>query len=178
MSEQEGIPAPEGQQPEQSAQPQETQQAQQEIITPAQPIMLDGSGQFELLGAANWGMFIAIVILILAGLMILISLFAGVFMGEMSRGMFGIGNIVAMLLMTAFYVIPGVLLLNFSNSAKASLRENNAAKLNDSLKNLRRNFKFAGILLIIFLSLYILVLVIIGALGASLLDFLDLSQWI
>jgi hypothetical protein len=119
---------------------------------------------------AKWARFLSIVGFVMFGLLIVFALIVGTFAtlnplgGTMGTG--GFMQIVLLLAMIALYFIPCLYLFKFAKKMQLALRNNDQINLNDSLKNLKSNFKYVGILTIVMLSLYaigLLVVVIIAA---------------
>ena len=124
--------------------------------------------------AARWSRFLAIIGFIYCGLMVVFGLFFGTLMSRMmpvmgdsgisamGSGFLGVFIIIVSLIM----FFPALYLWNFSSKMRKALNSNDQPLLTESLKNLKSFFKFYGIVLIVFLSIYALALVagIIGAL--------------
>jgi ABC-type dipeptide/oligopeptide/nickel transport system permease component len=122
---------------------------------------------------ARWSRFLAIIGFIGCGLMVIVGLFFG---SEIARNMPGMGDsgmTAAVGVFFSFFVIftslimffPSLYLFNFSSKMRKALNNNDQPTLTDSLKNLKSFFKFWGILLIVYLSIYALAIIfaIIGA---------------
>lgn len=117
---------------------------------------------------AKWAKFLSIVGFIGVGFLILVaivmaylpSINAG---NEFSQGMNNMGTFPAYMgsLISLIYVIIAVLyffpvyyLYNFSNKALRAIRLKDTRTIEDSFNNLRRHYKFMGILTIIMLGIY------------------------
>lgn len=119
-----------------------------------------------LINCAKWGKFLAIIGFIGVGFMVLGALF----MVGIGSAPFGAGNIVGgvgavmYLIMAAVYFFPCLYLYQFSTNMKAGIEANDQAQVESGLKNLEQMFRFVGILTIVFLSIYVLMIIIgIGA---------------
>jgi hypothetical protein len=107
----------------------------------------------------------------MCGLLIVFALIAGTFAslnplgGTMGAG--GFMQIVLLLGMVALYFFPCLYLFNFAKKMQLALRNNDQINLNDSLKNLKSNFKYVGILTIVMLSLYAIGLLVVVIMAAT-----------
>ena len=127
----------------------------------------------------RWSRLLAIVGFINCGLLAVFGLFFGSMMTRMMSGMSGPdagftgfgGAFLSffLILMALILFFPAYYLFSFSSKMRRALRNNDQMVLTDSLKNLKSFFKFYGILVIIFLSIYGLALIsaIIGAMVGS-----------
>jgi hypothetical protein len=127
---------------------------------------------------ARWAQFLAIIGFVLATLIVVAGLFMGSFMSifrEMSGNtqmphMPFMALSVVYVIMGGIYFIPSWFLYKFSTETRKALLGTDEGILTEAFSNLRRTFKFLGIMTIIVLGLYALVIValIIGAaLGAA-----------
>jgi len=122
---------------------------------------------------AKWAKFISIVGFIFAGLMVLISLFLGIFMGSIGSD-FGDAAMpfpsslisIIYFIMALVMVIPILYLYRFANNMQIALRRNNNRALTDSFKNLKSHYKFYGIFMAVILGLYALMFVV-GIIGGA-----------
>ena len=124
---------------------------------------------------ARWSRLLAIIGFIYCGLMAIIGLFFGSMMTRMMSGMSGpdsgftgIGGAFlsfSVILMALILFFPAYYLFSFSSKMRRAIRNNDQSILTDSLKNLKSFFKFNGVFVIIFLSIYVLLLIsaVIGA---------------
>ena len=135
---------------------------------------LDQSSINYLSEAARWSRFLSIIGFIYCGLMVLCGLFIGSIMSLFAPAMGGdsmatIGSAFTGFLIISFALLlffPAYYLFNFSTKLRRAVQNNDQPVLTESLKNLKSFFKFYGILVIVFLSFYILlfIFVIAGAL--------------
>lgn len=119
----------------------------------------------DLAEAAKWGKFLGIVGFVGVGLMVLacvVLVLAGSALGSYSQtpvpasflGFF-------YLVFAAVYFFPVFYLFRFSVAVKRSLATNDETELVAGIANLRRMFKFVGVLTMVCLILYGLVLVVL-----------------
>lgn len=80
-----------------------------------------------------------------------------------------IGTIVFILIISAIAFFPLWFLFQFSNKMKKALASNEQAELNDSFQNLKKHFRYLGIIVIIILVVYaflfLLAIISMAALG-------------
>lgn len=126
---------------------------------------------------AKWGKFLAIVGFVMMGLLVLMGIGMGFFMGSMmadlpeAEGLGGaMGGAVGFLyvLIALIYIFPLLYLYKFSSKLKVALAQDDQQYLFDSFQNLKSLFKFMGIFTAIFVGIYGLLLVfgIFGGLAA------------
>jgi hypothetical protein len=139
---------------------------------------IDDTTRIHLAETAKWAKFLSIVGFIMCGLIVIVSFFAGtIFSTSMNRyneyndgaGFAGLGIVVTILYLAigVLYFFPCLFLFRFANQMTAALNTNEQLSLNNSFQNLKRMFRFMGILTIVVISLYILVF-IFGIVGAAL----------
>jgi hypothetical protein len=140
---------------------------------------IDQIGSAHLGEAARWAKFLAIVGFIMCGLIVLIGLFFGSFMGIFADKYgnnpyndiptnSGFAAMVAIyyVVIAVLYFIPCLFLYRFANKAKMALASNDQELLNGSLQNLKATFRYVGIITIIILAFMILAF-LLGLLGAA-----------
>lgn len=120
----------------------------------------------------KWAKFLAIMLFIGAGFMIIMGLVmsaAPQFMDDSYDAAMGGTRFVFILffLLSALYIIPGVYLLNFSNQMKVSLNESNTDSLENAFRNLKSHYKFIGISVIVVTGFYLLMIIVMGIVGAG-----------
>ena len=116
-----------------------------------------------LLETSKWSKFIAIVgfvgigILAVIGILMLIGFS---FLGNLYKGvpMWIVG--VVYIVMSVIYYFPTIYLYKFSTKIKQGLQLEGEMVLADGFLNLKKVFKFIGILTIVILSIYVLALLI------------------
>lgn len=127
---------------------------------------IDDMSRSHLAETAKWAKFLSIVGFVMCGLIVVFSFFAGaIFSASTDRyERYGDENPFAGLgiLMTIIYLAIGVLyffpclfLFRFATQMTASLNTNEQLTLNKSFQNLKRMFRYMGILTIIVISIYI-----------------------
>lgn len=129
----------------------------------------------------KWTMFFAILGFVFIGLMLVLSLVAGSFLGSLTKGMSGMEGMegmetaravggfasimmfIVVLIIAVIYFFPLLFLFRFSKHAKNAVVNYDANELNLALKNLKSYWKYVGILVIIVLVVYLIVFLIAGA---------------
>lgn len=120
----------------------------------------------EYLGLAQWIMFLAIVVTVWLSLVVFQIITADTFTRttniqgvenidyvEFSSGL----KIFLLILIVGFNIFPLVSLFRFSSNARKAVKFDDDFALESSIKHLRRYFKYIGILVIIFLSIFVMV---------------------
>lgn len=136
-------------------------------------LRLDQSSINYLGETARWSKFLAIIGFIYCGLLVICGLFIGSIMSAMmpvmgDSGMSTVGSVfigVFVIAMSLLLFFPALFLYKFSVKTKQAINSNDQPVLTDALKNLKSFFKFYGIIVIIFLSIYLLAFVA-GMIGA------------
>ena len=131
--------------------------------------VLSKSGWDYLYSTAKWAGFLAILALISTGflallgvLIMILSPIIGEFQDFDSIGLLpdftllGVG--LFYLLIAVFYSLPAIYLYKFSSKTKKAFRMNNQKELDDALRNLRKTFKFIGILVVVMLAISLLII--------------------
>lgn len=112
----------------------------------------------------KWTKFLSIIGFIFIGLIVIMGLFASSMMSLMSGGQMGFipagmgflfGGIY--ILMGLLYFFPTWYLFKFSQKVKLALSTNSNDELNTALSNQKSFYKFWGILMIIFIGIYVLI---------------------
>ena len=118
---------------------------------------------------AKWANFLAIIGFVMLGLIIVTALF----MFGAGATVFGGGSVIAIgfgyLLMAALYFFPTYFLFLFARKIKVGLNSSIQSEVDLAFLNLKKLFKFTGIIMIIMLSIYalILLLAIIGGVASG-----------
>ncbi|HEX4875976.1 MAG TPA: DUF5362 family protein, partial [Chitinophagaceae bacterium] len=84
--------------------------------------------------------------------------------GNASTG-FGAATAVVYILMGLLYFFPLMFLLHFANKMKTALATNDAGMLSESFRNLKKTFRYLGILMIIGLA-FVALAILLGGLAA------------
>jgi ATP/ADP translocase len=81
----------------------------------------------------------------------------------------GLGAVATVLyiLMALLYFFPCLFLFNFASKMKTALLSNDQNSLNSSFQNLKKTFRYVGVLTIIVLCFYVIALLISLAAGVS-----------
>ena len=127
---------------------------------------------------ARWGKFLSILGFIMCGIMVLAGMVLPSVMSKLGAmgmgqgylfGGLGIGMMLFIYIIIAIiYFFPCLYLFLFSRDMKSALASDDQFKLTESFRNLKRLFKYIGILTVVFLSFY--ALAIIGGIAAGLLN--------
>jgi len=137
---------------------------------------IDQASKNHLSEAARWAKFLAIIGFIGCGLLVIIGIFAGSIFSNLSSQYPGFGDAqtevrgfgaiaaVIYILIAILYFFPCLFLYNFASKMKAALVADDQNSLNTSFQNLKKTFRYLGILTIIVLSFYVLVF-LIGIIG-------------
>lgn len=134
-------------------------------------LSIDPVTKAHLSDTARLARFLSIVGMLLLALTAIANIFGITFMGG-TTGMGGyndtalmnsmrLGLITATFIVIAIAFFPLLYLFQFANRMKMALAANNQEALNDSFLNLKRHFRYIGILVIILLAMYALILVMI-----------------
>lgn len=121
----------------------------------------------------KWAKFLAILGFIGCGLIAIIGLVMGVFMGAMGSASNGLmmmpSSIISIvyLLMAVLYFFPVLYLFRFSVSMGKAIDSGNEEEFTLAFMNLKRHYRFIGILTIVVISLYILMIIGLIIFGIS-----------
>ncbi len=106
---------------------------------------------------ANWALFFAVLLFIAFGLASITGLVLA---------FTGVGGFIVGLFVVAFYGVviffPAYYYYLFSTKMKQALSMDNTALLDYAFVNLKRFYRFVGILIIVFLALFILIMLVFG----------------
>lgn len=108
---------------------------------------------------AKWTLFFAILLFVFFGLVSLFGLFAALAAGAMGviGGLFIVGVYGAILFFPALYYY------RFSTQMKGALASDDTSLLEQAFINLKRFYRYVGILVIVIISLYLLFFLVFGA---------------
>lgn len=115
---------------------------------------IDAHSRELLKTSATWAKIIAIVSFVSAGVSVLTTVINSASMSENVFAM--VAPIAGSLITAAITVALNLFLLRFASNISDSLSNMNQQQFNSAASNLRTYFKFIGILVIIFLSLFVL----------------------
>ncbi len=134
-------------------------------------LLVDTIAYEHLRETAKWGKFLGIIGFVISAILVLLALFAGTMMSNLSN--LGGGNTLGAGLLTVIYLAIALLyfamslfLYRFAVKMQNALQAVNQDSFNDSLNNLKLLYRMMGIIMIIYLSF--LALAIVGGLVAAL----------
>lgn len=113
--------------------------------------------------ATKWARFIAIVGFVFIGLIVLIALVMALALSAMPLPGLGVsGGFIALfyMILAAVYFFPVLYLFRFGTKTQDALERMDSIELENGIKNLKANFKFVGIMLIVSIVLYILIIIL------------------
>ena len=108
---------------------------------------------------SKWALFFAILLFIIFGLISLIGLFAAMAGG--ASGLFG--GIFIVGIYAAIIFFPGLYYYRFSTQLKQALNTDDNSLLDLAFINLKRYYRYVGILVIAVIALYLLIIIVFGA---------------
>ena len=123
----------------------------------------------------RWTLFFAVLGIIGIVLMVLLAIVMMAVLPRMNEGMgmpmplpMGVFGFVY-LVIAAIYLLPVIYLLQFSRKIKTALTTRDSEILGQALRSLMLHFRTVGIIMIVFIFLYILIVVGMMVLGAGLM---------
>jgi small-conductance mechanosensitive channel len=130
-------------------------------------IEIDQETLKQLNSTRKWTMFLSILGFIFLGLLILIGIIAGTFLSAFSTGetVPGVPEyliFVIFLIAAVLYFFPVLFLFRFSKHSSLAVQNLDKTELHKALRNLKSYFAYLGLLIIVFLSLYITLIIITG----------------
>jgi ATP/ADP translocase len=142
-------------------------------------LSIDPAAKNHLSDAARWAKFLAIIGFIMCGLIVIVGLFAGTIFERMysSRyegldggrdiSMRGLGAVasVVYILIALLYFFPCLFLFNFASKMKTALLSNDQDILNVSFQNLKKTFRYLGVLTIIVIAFSVILFLVAVAGG-------------
>lgn len=116
----------------------------------------------------KWTMFLAILGFIGIGILIIIGLFAGVFLSAFKTSVASSGFpewiiFIVILIMAVIYFFPVLFLFRFSKHTANAVNSLDKEEMKKALKNLKSYYLYIGVLVIIVLAFYVIALVAAGA---------------
>lgn len=130
-----------------------------------QPIELTQEAIFFLSSAAKWAKFLAIMGFIAIGFLVIAGLGAGILFNVMQSTMPSslpfppIVLSVLYIAIAALYLMPVIYMNNFSNKTTSAIQMQNTPLMTEALMNLKKWFKFTGVMTIVLIVIYILIFV-------------------
>ncbi|MBK6997461.1 MAG: hypothetical protein IPH31_22085 [Lewinellaceae bacterium] len=108
---------------------------------------------------AKWTLFFAVLLFILFGLVTLAGLAAA-----MSTGAAGVvGGIALVAIYGVILFFPGLYYYRFSSQMKQALTTDDTGMLEQAFVNLRRFYRYVGIMVIVIIAVYMVFLLVFGA---------------
>lgn len=157
--------------------------------TTEEKLELNPSSIQHLTELAKWSKFLSIIGFIGVAFLMVLAFFMGIFLPTLngSEGMEAFQQIegqpdmsaissilgpilsIVYLVFAILYFFPVLYLFNFSKKAQLAIKEMNNDLIESSLNNLRKHFKFIGILVLVIIILYTLIFLgaLIGGILAS-----------
>ncbi len=134
-------------------------------ITELEQMTLNSRSKSFLKEIAKWSKFLSIMGFIGIGLMILLGVFAGAIFNSLPNAQsmpFDLSKAMSItyFVMSLIYFFPVYYLFSFSNKMLAALADKSDDLLSDALEMLKSHYKFAGVLTIIILSLYVMMFIV------------------
>jgi len=116
----------------------------------------------------KWTMFLAILGFIGLGVMLIIGLFAGVFLSVFRTSNIPLGFpewlvFIIVLILAAVYFFPVLFLFRFSKHVSGAVKSLDKQEMQKALRNLRSYFMYSGILVILVLTVYLIAFIAAGA---------------
>ncbi|MXN90557.1 hypothetical protein GR160_04910 [Flavobacterium sp. Sd200] len=117
---------------------------------------------------AKWATFITILGFIGLGFMILMGLFVSAMGSQMAEAQAAMGQSspipmgalgIFYIVVAVFYFFPLMYLFKFASGIKDALNSNNTERLTIAFGNLKSHYKFIGILMIVFIALFVLMFI-------------------
>jgi len=140
-------------------------------------LSIDPSTKAHLLETARWAKFLAIVGMVSLGLMIVFGLVYSIWISSTvdslqsqpgfqsskiySTGL-AAGSALLFILMAVVGFFPLLYMLRFANQMKTALYGNDQESLNTSFQNLKRYFRYMGIITVIAIGIWVIWLFVIG----------------
>ena len=157
---------------------QKTIKMDQTLLSADQPerhaLEVDAGSASYLGETASWAKFLAIVGFIMCGLFVVFGLFMGSLLSFISSSTqapiplgFGGAMTVIYIGLAALYFFPCYYMYVFATKTKYAIATNNQAELTVAFRNLKSSFKFAGIMMLIIIGIWVLAL-LAGLAGAAL----------
>ena len=110
--------------------------------------------------ARKWSMFISVFGFILAGLILVLALATGTFLtafrpADSVPGFQDFALMFAVFLAGILFFMTVLSLFRFSRCTRDAIQNNDIKKLDKAIKNLKQFFRFAGLILIIAIAIYL-----------------------
>lgn len=140
-------------------------------------LSIDPVTKTHLSETARWARFLAIVGMISLVLMVVFGLVYSIWLSSMVSSMQGrygvqapgaytgglaVGAAFMFIVMAVIAFFPMLYMLRFANQMKAALYSNDQENLNSSFQNLKRYFRYVGIITLIGIGLWVIWLIVVG----------------
>jgi uncharacterized membrane protein len=131
-------------------------------------LQIDHVSQSHLAETAKWANFLSIVGFVLSGIIAIMALFSGAFLGAAGGRRYGGDSVligagfimVIYIIIAVLYFFMSLFLFRFASKMKAALYNTDQESLNASFMNLKVLYRFMGIITIIYLVFIVLALVL------------------
>lgn len=136
----------------------------QQIELDSDKLKINNSIRENLITAAKWARFLAIIGFIFTGLMGVGSL--GLLVSAMTSG-FGPLFLVAFIyvFLTIAMIFPALYLIRFANATEKGLNSGKQGEFDFGIQNLKSLFKFSGIYMIVFIVVYVIYIFVLAGIG-------------
>jgi len=145
------------------------QQENPEMMQPAAQLQITQEAVSFLATTAKWTKFLAILGFIMTGFLIIAGIVVAVFFSMFRTQVENLGAMTYLsspsigliyFVIAIIYILPVIYLNNFSNGMTRAVRSGSTERLTYALQNLKRFFKFIGLLTIILLTLYVIAIIV------------------
>lgn len=136
----------------------------QHIELDSDQLKINNSIKENLITAAKWARFLAIIGFVFTGFMGIVSLFLLVTAMASGIGMLMFMAVVYIGL-TAVMIFPALYLIRFAGSTEKGLNSNKQGEFDYGIQNLKSLFKFTGIYTIVIIALYIIYIFALAQVG-------------
>lgn len=127
----------------------------QHIELDSDKLRINNSIKENLITAAKWARFLAVMAFVFTGIMGIASLV--ILIVALSSGVsYYIGMGLGYMILTIIFIFPGLYLIRFAGSTEKGLKSNKQGEFDYGIENLKSLFKFAGIYTIVIVGVYIL----------------------
>ncbi|MDF3026372.1 MAG: hypothetical protein K0S23_679 [Fluviicola sp.] len=128
----------------------------QHIELDSDKLRINNSIKENLITAAKWARFLAVMAFVFTGIMGIASLV--ILIAALSSGIPSlIGMGLGYMIVTIVFIFPGLYLIRFAGSTEKGLRSNKQGEFDYGIQNLKSLFKFMGIYTIVLIGVYILI---------------------
>jgi hypothetical protein len=127
----------------------------QHIELDSDKLRINNSIKENLITAAKWARFLAVMAFIFTGIIGIASLV--ILIAALSSGAsYFIGMGLGYMILTIIFIFPGLYLIRFAVSTEKGLKSNKQGEFDYGIENLKSLFKFVGIYTIVLVGVYIL----------------------